>query len=99
MKPLSLDEIPDNHPLHPRVNPNEPEPMVSLVLLRARLSRIADWFAIAKEECPNKGLAFDCICYLIHQGKTPNDTIRKIAKTNRVAKATVEKYLTTLRRM
>lgn len=92
MKPLSIDQIPDNHPLHPRTE----------IKLDARFQvAVLNWLEeLAKliKSGRHPHLTIDCLCYHLRNSGDPNETQADIAKRNKVTGRTVARELARVRR-
>jgi len=91
MKHLSLDEIPDNHPLHPRTE---------IKLDSHFQGSVLNWLGeLAKliKSGRHPHLTIDCLCYHLRNGDDPNETWADIAKRNKVTWRTVARELARVR--
>ena len=99
MKPLTLDTIPDNHPLHPRIDPRaEREDRLRLDFRLALL----DWTHRALlliRDSRHPGLTADCVCYQLRFSSERNESQADIAKRNGVSLPTVKREIVRVRRL
>jgi len=89
--PLSIDEIPDNHPLHPRT-----EIKLDSRFQVAVLNWLGELASLIKSG-RHPHLTIDCLCYHLRNADDPNESQADIAKRNKVARRTFIRELARVR--